>query len=109
MTRRGIVQCDLSTEGYVSLPRWVESADAGHGPHLTRSDVVGILVDLNLVGTESMLNADQSTTSSNEPLVKSEAYVGKETMLVHAVAEALRELKISDLQLGIAMLRSLLD
>lgn len=45
MTRRGIIQCGMTTEGYVSLPKWVESADADHGPHMTKFDVQQVVRD----------------------------------------------------------------
>src|SRR6478609_1553475 len=43
MTRRGIVYCEVSADGYVTLPNWVEGNNLNHGPHLTMLDVQEIV------------------------------------------------------------------
>jgi len=58
MTRRGLLYCEVSEDGHVLLPDWVESADASHGPDLTVSDMEQIV---------SRLLKEAMETGENKP------------------------------------------
>ena len=58
MTRRGLLYCEVSENGHVLLPDWVESADASHGPDLTVSDMEQIV---------SRLLKEAMETGENKP------------------------------------------